>query len=530
MRREQGGDVKQSRPKNLGVEVNLFRPKEHESEVKQSRPKRRMPSGVLSVVGAVAVLSVCGMRQSTAAPLTLEDCVERAVRSSPAAQVADLRFAESSWSYHSHRASLRPILTLRGTLPGLQRSIDRVTQDDGSVRSVEQNRILSSLGLSLDQELPMTGGRLSLTSNLSRTEDFGDFDYTDWQASALRVRLDQPVFGFNSLGWDRKTEPLRFELARSARLAEIEGAAADIADRFFRLYVAQVELDNAAANAAVNDTIFTLSQGRYEIGKIAENDLLQSELAFINAQTELADLEIEYERALRDLKIELGLPYNEPLEIAPPLRNPEVEIDPTRAVELARQHRPDFMAMELEDLQAEESIARARTTHGLTADITASYGLNQSAPTFEDAYRDPLESQGFDIGFQVPLLGWGRNKAAVEGARAGARRVRIENDKLRRELDQEVYFEATQFDLLTRQLRTAAKADTVAERRFDVARNRYLIGKIGINELFDAQREKDSATTRYIQTLRSFWIAFYRIRQLTLFDFVAERPLGSADG
>lgn len=65
----------------------------------------------------------------------------------------------------------------------------------------------------------------------------------------------------------------------------------------------------------------------------------------------------------------------------------------------------------------------------------------------------------------------------------------------------------------------------MASRRFEVARNRYLIGKIGITELFDAQQQKDSARTRYIDTLRRYWVAYHRLRQLTLYDIAADRPL-----
>ena len=43
-------------------------------------------------------------------------------------------------------------------------------------------------------------------------------------------------------------------------------------------------LANATANAAVNDTLYTLNKGRFEVGKIGENDLLQSELQLLGAR------------------------------------------------------------------------------------------------------------------------------------------------------------------------------------------------------------------------------------------------------
>src|SRR5205807_7900960 len=70
-----------------------------------------------------------------------------------------------------------------------------------------------------------------------------------------------------------------------------------------------------------------------------------------------------------------------------------------------------------------------------------------------------------------------------------------------------------------------AKADTVASKRFEVAKNRYVIGKIGISDLFIAQNKKNQALTSYIQALRGFWTGYYRLRRVTLYDFAEKTEL-----
>ncbi|MEX2336235.1 MAG: TolC family protein, partial [Fulvivirga sp.] len=69
------------------------------------------------------------------------------------------------------------------------------------------------------------------------------------------------------------------------------------------------------------------------------------------------------------------------------------------------------------------------------------------------------------------------------------------------------------------------KSDEVAQERYNVAQNRYLIGKIDITNLNIALEEKDEAKTSYIQALRSFWTAYYNLRRLTLYDFVTDALL-----
>ena len=63
------------------------------------------------------------------------------------------------------------------------------------------------------------------------------------------------------------------------------------------------------------------------------------------------------------------------------------------------------------------------------------------------------------------------------------------------------------------------KSDEVALKRYTVAQNRYLIGKIDITNLNIALTEKDNAKRGYITALRSFWTAYFDLRRLTLYDF-----------
>ncbi len=458
--------------------------------------------------------------------LTLSQCIELAQTSSPAAQIARLTFDQAHWGFRSFRAGYMPSLSLIGNVPGLRRSIEQLDQDDGTVRYVERNSTFGQARLAISQPIPMTGGQVSVSSRLSRVNsEFGDTGFTQWQSTPLVLGFSQPLFQFNEMKWTRRTEPLRYELARRSYTEDVEDIAIDITNRFFAVYMAQMDRDIATSNAAVNDTIFTLSKGRFEIGKIAENDLLQSELALLNAQSAQSRAEIASQQALQDLKLALGLPYDTELVIVPPTTVPVIVIAPEEAVTQARRSRPAFLNLQIQSVEAERDLVQAKRTSGFSANLTASYGLNQSSGAFDDAYRDPLSQQQFNIAFQVPIFRWGQGKADIEAAVARQQQVERDIDLQHKELDQEAYFEALQLQQLQQQVGIAAKADTVAARRFEVAKNRYLIGKIDITDLFDAQREKDAARQAYIETMQQFWQSYFNLRRLTLYDFMRRAPL-----
>ncbi|HWH50787.1 MAG TPA: TolC family protein, partial [Gemmatimonadaceae bacterium] len=100
------------------------------------------------------------------------------------------------------------------------------------------------------------------------------------------------------------------------------------------------------------------------------------------------------------------------------------------------------------------------------------------------------------------------------------------NNKSRTDaLAEDARFSALALAQAQRNVLIAAKADTVAEKRFDVAKNRYVIGKISISDLYIAQNEKDQAVLSYVQALRGYWTAYYHLRRVTLYDFATKHEL-----
>jgi len=71
----------------------------------------------------------------------------------------------------------------------------------------------------------------------------------------------------------------------------------------------------------------------------------------------------------------------------------------------------------------------------------------------------------------------------------------------------------------------SARSDTIARKRYNITKNRYLIGKVSIQDLFIAQDERDRARLQHVNNLRNFWVALARLRADTLFDFAKGQPV-----
>jgi len=204
-----------------------------------------------------------------------------------------------------------------------------------------------------------------------------------------------------------------------------------------------------------------------------------------------------------------------------------VNADPDVAVREALKNSSTMRLNELDDVRSRRDMSLARANNRFNASIAGSVGFNQTAPQFAQAYQSPLGKQTLSVGINLPMLQWGAGHADVEAAKANEQRVDATNRIRRDQLEEDARFSVLQLEQARRNVTLAAKADTVAQRQFEVARNRYTIGKITNEALYLAQGEKDAAVLANVQALRNYWITYYHLRRVTLYDF--ERNLELVD-
>ena len=77
----------------------------------------------------------------------------------------------------------------------------------------------------------------------------------------------------------------KYEAAKKAYLANIEGVHMSAVMNFFSLALAQINKQIAEMNYSNADTLYRIAKGRYQLGTIAEDELLQMQLSWLNAET-----------------------------------------------------------------------------------------------------------------------------------------------------------------------------------------------------------------------------------------------------
>lgn len=455
--------------------------------------------------------------------LTLSEAIEMARQQSPEAIAARHSFRASYWNWRTFRANYLPSLTLTSD-PVLNRSIQSVTLSDGSDKFVHRNQLSVDAGLEIRQNVALTGGQLMLTTGLNRMDMFTD-NVSSYKSTPIVIGYQQDLFGINSFKWERRMAPVRYDEARKSYIETLELVAAYTTSRFFNLANAQASLEIANYNYANADTLYRYAQGRYNIGTITENEMLQLELNMLTEQTNCLNARIEVDDCIQSLRSYLGISEDIELTVIPEDNVPRFPVDVNEALQFAFQNNPDISSFEYRRLESERQVAQAKANRGFRANLYAQFGLTQSDEAFKNAYRHPMDQQLVSLGIRIPILDWGVGKGNVKVAKSNRDKVYTELEQSRTDFELNVAKLVKQFNLQADKVAIAYKTDQTAQRRNDVARRLYLLGKSTILDLNAAIAEKDNSRRSYITALYNYWNLYYGLRSLTGYDFEKKIPI-----
>ena len=107
-----------------------------------------------------------GFGVSAQQTLTLSEAIETARRQSVDAAVALNELKTSYWEFRTYRADLLPEVNFKGTLPDYRRSYSLYQSEDGTYKYIRDNSLQMSGEISVDQNIWLPGGKLSMNSSL----------------------------------------------------------------------------------------------------------------------------------------------------------------------------------------------------------------------------------------------------------------------------------------------------------------------------------------------------------------------------
>ena len=427
------------------------------------------------------------------------------------------------WEYRTYKANRLPSLTLDLTPAQYNRDITK-RYDSGQDLDVyrTQQSYYAYGGLSVRQNLDLTGGTFYLESNLAYMRNFGDNSATQLTSVPIRIGYSQSLVGFKL---ERKIEPLKYERVKKEFLYNVEKVSETATSYFFSLAMAQAEYNLAKENLASTDTLYRIGQQRHRIAAISQADLLTLKLDRVNAQNTLQNKASDLKRAMFSLASFLNLDKNTQIELELPSRPGMLEIPIDEALRWGRSNNPQLLELKQNVLEAERNVDKTKKESRFNASVNASIGFNQVADNFGDVYHKPMQQDLVAVSVSIPLLDWGVRKGKYNMARNNLNVVKISARQDEISIEEEVIMTVSDFNIQQQLIASAEEALDLSILAYNETKQRFIIGKADINSLTLSLNRQQQAQRNFISALQNYWLNYYKIRRLTLFDFATKLSL-----
>jgi len=479
---------------------------------------------VLVVCAILAGLLPSGAQ--TTRRLSLDDAIMLARTNSVDAAVALNRLRTSYWEYRTFRADLLPEVTFEATLPSYQKSYTPYQLSDGSYTFVRNNYLQLNGALSVTQSIWPTGGTLSLNTSLDYLRQLSGTSSSRYMSIPVALTLSQPIFGTNHTKWSRRIEPVRYAEAKARFISDTETVAMNAISYYFNLLIGKELVNIARQNLGNAEKLYEIAKAKRAMGQISENELLQLELNLLDARSACTSRLSDMKSQMFQLRSFLDIGDDIELDPEVPSSVPDVSIPYADALDKALTNNQFAKNIRRRQLEADYEVAKAR---GDRRQITlyAQVGLTGASDVIRGAYTPLKDNQVVEIGFKVPILDWGKRSGKVKVARSNREVVEGQLRQESMNFRQDIFVLVERFNNQREQVAIAAKADEVAQRRYETNVKTFMVGKISVLDLNDSQVKKDEARSDYIQQLYNYWYYYYQLRSLTLWDYQSSTPLES---
>jgi outer membrane protein len=407
---------------------------------------------------------------STATPLTLEDCLTKALKDNFQVRSAIEQVAAQEGQVMSSRGQLLP-------------RIDGTAQ----LQQVDQRRIPA-----------FQNNRFGVRRR--------------WDAT---IQVEQTLFAGGALFEAYRRESALLEAAQLAKEATLDLVAASVQQRFYETLLSKARIDVQEQLVQLREELLASEKRKLEVGSVSQFSVLQSEVALANSRPLLIQARNEYRISVEELRRLLGIEATTSPDSFSVKGNlaqvSPVSYELSQALVTAQEVRPDLQQLAL--LERAEALGIDIASAGYFPTITA-YGLYGIATSpFSSRYDDRIE--GWETGLRANwnffdgFATTGRKDTAEAALRAA--KVNLQDRKSSVEVAVRTAFsrwqEATELLAASRQVvKQAEEALRLARRRKDVGAGIQL-------EVLDAQVQLTEARTNEIQALRDYSVARVGIEQ-----------------
>jgi outer membrane protein len=385
--------------------------------------------------------------------------------------------------------------------------------------------------LLVNKQLP-TDGYVYMRSGVSNFDDFN----SSIRSTYLNTRfgLVQPLdalYGYNETKSALKQAKLAYESShKSLKRAELD-LVYRVTQSFYNLLLVQKSEEIARMDLDRQSNAYEISQNKFAAGLIREVDALQMEVDLAESKNNYDLSIVNVSSSMNYFKEIVGLNFTDSISFASELKYEVVIVDTQKAVDMALKNRLEIREQDIQLEINKMNLKRQRAQGMVKADLTAYYekiGVNTSHvdTDFQTAFSSSLDdfkkrpqNYGVGINISVPILDWGQNKALVNAAKSRLQKTEIQKEELQRSIEREVRNLVSDLNSSLKRLQLLEKNLVVAEKSFEITRQRFADGDIDSQALALERNRLNNAYNSHLSAYIKYQLMLSDITRKTFYDF-----------
>ena len=178
--------------------------------------------------------------------------------------------------------------------------------------------------------------------------------------------------------------------------------------------------------------------------------------------------------------------------------------------------------MNIKEQKAEGMIRGSLNAYYEQAGVSTN-DINTNLQTaFQRSYQDFLDRpRNFGVGFtiSVPLLDWGENRALVRAAESRLKQNVLRKEEVQRSIEREVRNLVDDLNSSLKRLQLLEKNVKVAEKSFEITRQRFSDGDIDSQALALERNRLNNAYNSHLRAYINYQLKLADIMRKTFYDF-----------
>ena len=447
--------------------------------------------------------------------------------------VQDFKIAENNLK--SATSSLKTHINLSLTAPNYSKSVS-VFRTDSMAKYYTSRELKYGANLNIDQYLP-TAGKIYVRTGLNNNDSYS----LNGRIPDLYTTFgfDQPLtalYGYNEIKSKLKLAELDYERSKKGLKREELNIVYLVSNSFYNLLSSQKRTEIARLDFDRQKEAFAISQNKYKAGLIKEVDALQMEVDLAEAQNNYDLSTVNQGGVLNEFKQLIGIDLSDSVSLSSEFKYDVVIVDPEKAVQLALENRLEIREQEIAIEQNRLNVKKQKSNGMIQSSLNLSYGkegigmngknyldLNTTAATALNKTYNDFQERGpnYSIGLtiNVPILDFGENRANVKAAEAKLEQNKLKKIEVQRDIEREVRNLVANLNSSLKRLQLLEKNVAVAEKSFDITRQRYSDGDVDSQGLALERNRLNNALTSHLSAYISYQLMLADIMRKTFFDF-----------